>query len=310
MPELVKIRPELFPKLYAAILRDDDPYTDQETWRKVIHYTWECEEDHTGYALLEGDRVIGMMAMVFRDRFFLGRPHKLCNLHTWWVHEDHRGRSVAMLRPLLGMREYTITHFTPCDRIRGLTQRLGFVPLDQQLKVLLPLRNSKQRHSNFDTATFDEDIDAQHLPVADQTILRDHQPYRSGNLVITNGRDHLYVLYTHVVRFRVNYCHVHYVSDSALYQQVEPTVRKELMRRHRVRFVILDARMFRDVTFRRSFDFWSPVNAVYKPCGDLPPAQVDNLYSDATMLRLSLLPHISFELKQRALKYLPFQKQP
>ena len=67
--------------------------------------------------------------------------------------------------------------------------------------------------------------------------------------------------------------------------------------------------MFRDVTLRRSFDFGSPVTAVYKPCGEFPPAQVNHLYSDATMLRLSLLPHISFELKQRALKYLPFQKQ-
>ncbi|MDG2014504.1 MAG: hypothetical protein P8J33_13430 [Pirellulaceae bacterium] len=308
MPELVKIRPELFPKIYDAVLRDDDPYTNENQWRTIINYTWDREEDYTGYALLEGDKVIGMMAMVFRDRFILDRPHKLCNLHTWWVHEDYRGRSVAMLRPLLGMSQYTITHFTPCDRIRGLTQRLGFTPLDQQLRVLLPLRNFNRIDSDFDTFTFDEDIDAQQLPANDQKILRDHHPYRSGNLVVNNGRDHLYVLYTHVVRFRVNYCHIHYVSDPALFRQLEPIVRRELMRRHRVRFVILDARMFRDVSFKRSFDFWSPAKAVYKPCGELPPEQVDNLYSDATMLRLSLLPHISFELKQSVLKRIPFRK--
>lgn len=67
--------------------------------------------------------------------------------------------------------------------------------------------------------------------------------------------------------------------------------------------------MFRGVTFRRSHDFWSPVNAVYKPHSELPPTQVDGLYSNATMLRLSLLPHISFELKQRALEYLLIQLQ-
>ena len=303
-PELVKIRRDVFPSLYQAFLHDDDPLSDEQDWRNVFIYQWEKDEDHWGYALLDKGQVIGMMAMAFRTRWIDERPHKFCNLHTWWVHEEHRGRSVAMLRPLLRLDGYTVTHFTPCDRIRALTQRLGFIELDLQKKLLLPLWGRRIKRPAPGQFCFDDAIDSSELAAADRTILEDHRPYRVGHLLIRDGGEYCYVLYTHVVRYRVNYCHIHYVSNREIYAQHEPAVRSELMNRHRVHFVVVDRRLFREFAFTRSLNFWAPAHGVYKPAEGISEDQVDHLYSDVVMLRLATMPHVSFELKQIVRRWL------
>jgi len=90
--KLEKIQPELFPSLYRDFLHDDDPHSSEEDWKQVINYAGTKEADHEGYALLDGDTVVGMMGMVFSERVIDGKNHNFCNLHTWWVREDHRGR--------------------------------------------------------------------------------------------------------------------------------------------------------------------------------------------------------------------------
>lgn len=305
MPQLVKITPEIFPDLYTAFLHDDDPLSSEQDWQNIFDYKWQKDEDYSGYALMEDGKVIGMIAMAFSNRLIDGQPHKFCNLHTWWVHEDHRSRSVAMLRPLLALKDHTITHFTPCDTIRALTKRLGFVDLDLQMKVLLPLgmigRNAALP-DNIQIA-FDDTIGQSVLAEHDQKIFNDHQPYRTGSLFIQDGDDNCYIHYTCVERYWARYCHIHYVGNKKLYDQHEQAIRTSLMKKHRVRFVIIDSRLTKCMNFRRSFDFWAPANAVYKPAGDITPDQVDNLYSDVVMLRLAIMPHISHEIKETAKRW-------
>ncbi len=305
MPSLVKIRSELFPKLYEAFLHDDDPLSDEQDWRHVFDYGWEKDEDYSGYALLDDDKVIGMMSMAFSKRLISGEPHKFCNLHTWWVHEAHRGRSTTMLRPLLQLDDYTVTHFTPCDRIRALTKRLGFVELNTQTKLLFPLRWSNRSGSSAASLVFDEEEILADLVGEERKIFLDHRPYRVGNLLIREGTKSCYILFTHVVRYRINYCHIHFVGNKEMFAEHEMAIRNALMRRHRVRCVVVDCRLVEKIKFPRSLNFWAPAHAVYKPSGDVKPCQVDNLYSDVVMLRLSVLPHISYELKTRLRRWFP-----
>lgn len=299
MVELVKIRSDLFPGLYEAFLHDDDPLSDEADWRNVFDYQWDKDEDHSGYALVSDGAVVGMMAMAFSRRMIDGQHRKFCNLHTWWVHDDHRGRSIALMRPLLGLDDYTITHFTPCDRVRALTKRLGFVDLDLQMKLLLPqplamlTKRGEQPGIEF---RFDEAIDEQSLSAEERKILRDHRPYRVGSLLIRDGDKACFVLYTHVERYRVRYCHVHYIGDREVYARNEAATRSALMRRHRVWIVALDIRTARGLELPRSVDFWAPAHAVFRPQQGVRADQVDSLYSDVVMLRLATMPHVSHEI--------------
>ena len=305
---LKKIDSSLFSSLYTSFLIDDDPLSGEQDWRNVFDYQWDHEEGHCGYALLAEGEVVGMLGMVFSERYINGAPKKFCNLHTWWVREDHRGRSLSLLRPVLRLDEYTITHFTPCDKVRALSQRLGFETLDSQLKILLPSDVFRSnRLSDESSLIFDEEAIEEKLAERDQRILTDHRPYGCGHLLVRVGDDNCYLLYTHVQRHRIGYCHIHYISNMDVFAAQERAIRSSILRRHNVRFVAIDARLVRDVKLRRSFDFWAPAHGLYKSA-DIGPEQIDNLYSDVVFLKLTVLPDISHELAKAVRPFLPWSQ--
>ena len=305
MVKLEKITSELFPRLYEAFLHDDDPLSTEDDWKNVFDYAWDHGEGYSGYAMLDNDQVVGMMAMVFSRRLIGGVERKFCNLHTWWVREDYRGRSLAMLRPIVRLNEYTITHFTPCDRIRAVTRRLGFKDLNSQLRILLPQPIRSRRSGALSTELeFDPDRISPHLNAVDQRILLDHLPYRTGNVLLASGGQYCYILYTHVVRHRLPYCHVHCISNKGLYQKNETAIRAALLKRHSARFIAVDERLTSDINFRNSFKFWAPAHALYKS-DNVNPDQIDNLYSDVVFLSLTGLPDMSHELGQRLRRLMP-----
>mgnify|MGYP001106074349 CR=1 FL=1 len=305
MVKLEKITSSLFPRLYEAFLHDDDPLSSEADWRNVFDYAWDLGEGYSGYAMLDNDEVVGMMAMVFSRRSINGVERKFCNLHTWWVREDYRGRSVAMLRPVLRLNDYTITHFTPCDRVRAVTKRLGFKDLNSRLRILLPQPIRSRKAMSRCTELFFEDSQiSPKLDVENQRILRDHQPYRVGNLLVQDGTRSSYVLYTHVIRHRLPYCHVHYVSDMGVYQENEVAIRSALLRRYDAKFVAVDDRLTSGMRFQSSFKFWAPAHALYKS-DDVTSGQIDNLYSDVVFLRLTCLPDMSYEIGRRIRGLIP-----
>lgn len=299
MPELVKITPDVFPELYEAFLHGDDPLSTRKDWQNIFCYQWEREEDHTGYALFDKGKAVGMIAMAFSRREIDGRQHKFCNLHTWWVHEDYRGHSLSMLRPLFGLKDYTITHFTPCDTIRGLTRRMGFLALSPQLKILLPLPFAKKAAGHCDARIFfDSEIDTSLLPEREAKIFFDHQPYRVGNMMISKGGRNCYILYTLVERYKFRYCHIHYIGDKELFIEKQSYIRSEISTRNNTYYTAIDARLSVGMPLPYSFDFWSPGCAMYRPFDGIKPHQIDNLYSDIVMLRLTPLPHLKHEIRE------------
>jgi len=294
---LREIESPLFPDLYEQFLIDDDPLSDEQDWRNMFDYQFENEEGYCGYAMLDDGEVVGMLGMIFSKRYIDGQLRKFCNLHTWWVREDHRGRSLALLRPILKLDGYTITHFTPCDTVRAVTKRLGFKDLNSQLKILLPMSLGSSRLLDESSMTYDMQAIEAELNERDRRIFLDHLPYGVGHLLIRSGTARCYVLYTHVIRHRLPYCHIHYISDKEVFYSMERAVRSSLLTRHDARFVALDARLADGLRLPFSFNFWAPAHALYKT-SDLGADRIDNLYSDVVFLKLTTLPDMSHELGQ------------
>ena len=302
---LEKIQSPLFSNLYDSFLVDDDPLSDEQDWRNVFDYQYETDEDYCGYALLEEGKVVGMLGMIFSRRTIDGATRKFCNLHTWWVREDHRGRSLALLRPILKFDDYTITHFTPCDTIRAVTKRLGFKELSSQLKILLPFCISKQKQrSNDSLLTYDVLEIEERVAEQEKKILQHHKPYGCGHLLISEGNESCYLLYTHVIRHRMPYCHIQYISNKSVFERNEGSIRSSLLNNHKAKFVAIDTRLVANMKFPCSFDFWAPANALFKS-SNVQADQIDNLYSDVVFLKLTTLPDMSHQIKTFANRFLP-----
>jgi hypothetical protein len=308
MVTLERIESSLFSNLYESFLIDDYPLSGEQDWRNVFDYQWETGEGHCGYALLDEGKVVGMLGMVFSERHINGTIKKFCNLHTWWVREDHRGQSLSLLRPILKLDGYTITHFTPCDTVRAVTKRLGFTDLRSQLKILLPNRVFHGKRMREDPRlTYDQNVIEETISCYDKKILLDHRPYGCGHLLVRDGSECCYLLYTHVVRHRLPYCHIHYISNRDVFAKHEQAIRSSLLANHRARFVAVDARLVSDMKFPLSFNFWAPAHALYKSA-DVKPEQIDNLYSDIVFLKLTALPDMSHEFGQIARRMWPLSK--
>lgn len=311
MIELKVIDSSLFPKLYESFLIDDDPLSTEQDWRNVFDYSWHTDEGHCGYAMIRDGVLVGMMGMVFSKRWIDHQWQAFCNLHTWWVREDQRGHSMMMLRPLKKLSQrYTMTHFTPCDRIRVIAKKLGFQELDSQLRILLPLGRSAKFTPPADwELIFEPDRIEPLLNNHERQLFIDHQPYELGHLAIRWGDSICYVIYTHVVRHRFHYCHVHYISDQGLYGEYEPAIRAAIASRHRVRFLAIDERLCGGIPLPRSFRFWAPSHALFQS-DVVKPHQIDHLYSDVIFLKLTTLPDITHHLRQIASDYLPALGRP
>lgn len=322
MVQLRKIQSDLFTNLHDTFLREDDPLSNEQDWRNVFDYQWKTEFDHCGYALVDGDEVVGMIGMVFSERLIDGTTRKFCNLHTWWVRPDHRGRSLALLRPVLKLDDYTITHFTPDDEVRAVAQRLGFQELNSQLKMLLPRRRGSDSGSDLQIMTDPQSIQARLSP-SDRKIFADHQPYGLRHLLVQRGDvqrgdvqgddvqgdgDSCYLIYAHVVRHRLPYCHIHYISNHAIFERYETVIRSTILGQDKANFVAVDRRLIDpSMKLRRSFNFWAPAHGLYKSTS-LQPDQIDHLYSDVAFLKLTTMPDISHELRRIVHAKLPFSK--
>lgn len=311
MIKLKVIDSNLFTKLYESFLVDDDPLSTEQDWRNVFDYAWDTDEGHCGYAMIRDDALIGMMGMVFSKRWIDQQWQPFCNLHTWWVREDQRGHSMMMLRPLKKLSQrYTMTHFTPCDRIRAVTKKLGFEDLNSQLRILLPQGRSTAISPSDDfELVFEPERIQTLLSESDRKLFVDHQPYGLGNLAVRFGDSICYVIYAHVMRHRFPYCHVHYIGERGLYAKFEPAIRAAITSRHRVRFLALDERLCDGIPLRRSFRFWAPSNALFRSAV-VKPHQIDHLYSDVAFLKLTTLPDITHRLRQIVSNYIPTIRRP
>ena len=145
------------------------------------------------------------------------------------------------------------------------------------------------------------------LTEQDKKVFLDHQPYGCGHLLIRDGNEYCYLLFTRVVRHWVPYCHIHYISNKEIFARHELAVRSSLLKKQRARYVAVDVRLVEGMKFPASFRSWEPPHGVYKSV-DLGPAQIDNLYSDIVFLNLTVHPDASEELRNLGRRCWPFSR--
>jgi len=300
MVVLEKIVPSMFPDIYQSFLACDDPHSTEADWRRLFFYGWAGEGDHFGYALVDGGSVVGVLGMVFSERQVDGELRGFCNLHTWHVKEAYRGRSLALMRPAMALRDHVLTDFSSTERVRAISKRLGFDDLDCTLKILLPARERDDRGAAEVCAKPEAFED--YLSPADFRLYRDHKDLDCGHLLLADSKQYCYVIYSLVSRRRLPYCYLHYVSNREAFARHSVRLRNELTRRTGARYLAVDARRVAGLRLPLSFTF--PVRCHQLMRGSrLNPAQIDTLYSEVLMLNLCTFPDLTHKLRQFARRF-------
>jgi len=262
--------------------------------KAIFEYPWERDETHCGLILVDGDRTVGFLGMIFSRRKIDDKIEKFCNLTSWYVHEDYRSRAIAMILPLHGMQGYTITDLTPAKNVYTIQNKLGFKDLDAAGRLLLPFgRRLLQPHYDATDLTHDSAAIETRLTGQDLTIFNDHRPYQCEHFLLTGKDRYCYIIYTKLKRKRFPYAHLHYISDPELFGIAYRVIRKSLLAHAKTYFLLVDSRMVKNQKLPVSFCLPYRAPKQYLSAS-LKPEQIDNLYSELVMLNLRTHPRFKY----------------
>ncbi len=305
MVSMQKITAAMFDDLYSSYLDDDDPHLTKEDWRPLLAPATERSEEQAGFALIDEGRVVGMLGMIFSERTIAGQSRRFCNLHSWFVNEEYRGHSLLLMRPALRLKDHTLTDFTPTDRVCEISKRLGFKELDARLAILPPYPLARIR-GGAEFVVEPSEI-AKQLRETDVKLLADHKQDHFGHLLVREGERYCYLIFNRVERHVMPYCHLHYISDRDIFARHEAAIRRRLLRATRGRFVALDARKIDRLALRGRMTIPLGTRQLYRPAAtgsagrggaEIGPADVDTLYSEIALLRLTTFPSVRHSLRQ------------
>jgi len=297
---MVKVRPyetAMLPEVYRSLLRSHAAQVSESDWQRIFDRGTASDDEPPGYVLFDDAKVVGILGTLFSERIIDGAPRRFCNLHTWVVDETHRGHALLLMRPVLRLRDHTITDFTPTRTVYEISKKLGFADLDDRMRVLLPSGPSRASSGRFETTS-----DAATIEQIDTAavISRDHRG--CGQLLITDPDGRCHVVYTTVRKPLLHYCYLHYLSDPEVFRRNDPGVRRALLKASDTSFIVVDARLVAGLGLGAGFDFPLKTRKLFRS-RDLRPAQIDNLYSEQILMNLSGFTNVSLGLT-RALRRL------
>lgn len=284
----------MFAEVYPLLKLFDDPDDD---WKNVFDYSWHQEEEYCGYGLYENQEIIGFIGLIFNQRLIDGKIERFCNIHSWKVKENYRDYSLFLLRPVLKLKNYTITDLTPSSAVCGILKQLGFQELDSKLIILLPLqifptlRHSDKVHFIRDLSTI-----ANRLKGEDLKIFQDHKSYKCHHLLMADNQDYCHVIYTKIQTTKLPYCHLQYISNLAVFSRYSLGIRHAIVNDSKTPFVIVDSRLIQAAKLPFAYRLPFRWIRLYKSA-NLKPNQIDNLYSENILLNLGNVPSL-FKIRQ------------
>jgi hypothetical protein len=282
--ELIPLTESMFEVIGPVLATFQTPPPRDPIWQNLLNPPWPIAESHRGFALMDKGRAVGFIGTVFSRRVIDGRIEKFCNVTL----EDYRHESMALIKPLLGLKDYTITNLTPTPPVHALFTRLGFQELDQTLHILLPIPSLNRPRSacpsRYRMLTRPEDI-AGLLNAPDAAIFRDHQLKHCRHLLIAGQNDYCYVVFTRTRGRRHSFSLVHYLSDPSIFFGNLNRAKLTMDLMSKTPFIMLMDRYVNGLRlgFVRTTAIRHP--ALFKS-STLKREQIDTLYSELILLNL------------------------
>ena len=111
----------------AKLLRRGFPERTEDYWRQAMR---RLDERHPpdgcprfGFALVDGDRLVGLLLTIFSRADDGGLR---CNLSSWYVEPYYRPYSTLLLGPLRAFRSATLINISPAPNTRATIEAQGF----------------------------------------------------------------------------------------------------------------------------------------------------------------------------------------
>ncbi|MBF0285662.1 MAG: hypothetical protein HQL51_14520 [Magnetococcales bacterium] len=115
MAEIQPIGEERVPEVCAFLHRHLNARIPEAGWRRALLNGWDPEPPHHGFCLMDGHRLVGVVAVIFSRREIGGREVRLCNPTGWVVLPEYRAQAVQLFWSVYAQPgvEYLVTSHMP-----------------------------------------------------------------------------------------------------------------------------------------------------------------------------------------------------
>jgi len=282
MAILRKVYAEDFEKIYPLLLQFNDTRLSKEYWRRIFTKHWDGEEDYFGYALFDNNESVGFLGTFFSERVINSRKQKFCNLTCWIVKDAYRNESLLFLGPLLKLKEYTITAFTP-DRATYVTlKKFGFEDIETHMRLILPLSMPEVAGGNC-SVEFDRERIKGYLREDDLKVYNDHLKFNCIHLLIRVDEGNCYMLLTRARKKALYFAHIHYVNNPDIFLKYIGRLSLRVCLKLKVCGVLAEERFLSGRVPKHSASIKISKPRLFKS-NLLQKNEIDNLYSELVVL--------------------------
>ncbi len=286
MAKIRKAVKEDFELIYPLLKDFNARYMTRKDWKRLFYQNWDTDEGYCGYIMMDQNEAVGFLGLLFNQRIINGEKYKFCNLTSWIVYEKYRSKSIFMLQPVLKLKSYTITDFTPSKEVYNLLKRAGFKQLESYYRFIFPLPNIIKR---FPDISFIEDkkVVNKELDDHNRSIFLDHQFRYCHHILIKTSKGKCYIVMTRMVRKKMPFlmARVHYISDLEVFNKYFNSFRFWLCSKFKVLAIVIDERFIEG----RRVAFSKKLKLKNKPLfrsSELRRYDIDNLYSELVLFNL------------------------
>jgi len=214
MTEVRKVYADDFEAIFPLLEGFHNEKLKREDWRQLFVHHWDCPEEHFGYRMLDGDKTVGFIGIVFSTQFIHGKAEKFCNLSSWYVMPEYRHESLAVLFPVLGLKDFTLTNFTANQHIASMMRGFGFKDLEPSFKIILPLPAGLLSSGTLTTNTA---IIPNHLDAANLKIFQDHVTLHCEHSLFSHQGETCYLVLNKTQKKGLPIAYVDYISDTDVF---------------------------------------------------------------------------------------------
>jgi hypothetical protein len=284
MATVRKALPGDFEKTYPLLQKLNNTTLKRANWENIFKNPWNNLEEHCGYVLIEEDKIVGYLGTLFNTRNLQGNNYNFCNVTSWIVEKEYRNQSFLLLLPLLSLKKYNITIFSPSEAAYLAYKKFGFQDFETHKRLITPIPTIKSFFENCSITNKNVSIE-QSLDEKDLQLFRDHQSPNCTHLLITSKFGTIYMITTRVKKKNIPVAQIHFISDLSIFNKSINIIKLRICLKLKVFLLLIDERFVKGIDIPCSMPLKLPFPSVLKSAS-LNGESIDSLYSELIILNL------------------------
>ncbi|MEJ2627400.1 MAG: hypothetical protein P8078_02410 [bacterium] len=277
---------EDFELVYPLLEEFNSRYLHRQDWEKLFYQNWDAKQGYCGYIMLDHEKAVGFLGLLFKNRNIKGKNYNFCNLTSWIVKEKYRSKSIFMLQPVLKLKSFILTDLTPSQEVHNLLKRAGFLPLESHYRFIFPFFRPLKIKSNISFITDKKSVEEK-LNKSERQIFCDHQFDYCHHVVLQSSQGECYLVLTRMVRKRAPFlmARIHYVSNPEFFREYISLFRFWVCTQYRVLAMVIDERFMEGKKIIFSQKLRLKNKALFRS-SVLSKYDIDNLYSELVLFNI------------------------